>query len=279
MRPIGSALAVFWAFCAFCPDVSAQEQSFQFDDVSAHFQMARGLTEISGLAAASENSVYAHNDEHGIIYEIGLTDGAVTAAFALGDPTVKADFEGVAAVDGRIYLVTSTGLVFEAPIGAHRGRVRYNIFDTGAGEFCEVEGITPGPEPAEFLLICKTSHQPALEGGLLVFKWSVDERTPVRAPWLNLSLSEMLTSEERKKFRPSAIEWREQNESLFILSARNQLFLNVRADGTLLLKKTLAPAAHPQAEGIAIMPSGALVIADEGTMRLPGALTIYKSVD
>ena len=58
---------------------------FQMGDASNHFQLARGLTEISGLAVASENSVYAHNDEHGIIYEIALSNGEIVAAFALGE--------------------------------------------------------------------------------------------------------------------------------------------------------------------------------------------------
>lgn len=272
-RRIGSALALFLALGA---GASAQHRPVHLERATEHFKLVRGLTEISGLAVASENSVYAHNDEHGIVYEIVLADGEVVAAFALGDPTAQADFEGIAADDGRIYLVTSTGLLYEAIIGAHRARVRYNVFDTGAGEFCEVEGITPGPAPAEFLLICKTARQAALKGRLLVFKWSLADRIPVRAPWLNVGLSGILTGEERINFRPSAIEWRGQNSSLLVLSARNQLLISLHRDGTVLFKKTLPKATHPQAEGVVIMPSGDLVIADEGTMRLPGALTIYK---
>lgn len=256
----------------------AQEQLFQFDGASDHFQLNQGLTEISGLAVASKNSVYAHNDEHGIVYEINIADGKIVAAFALGSPTARADFEGIAAYEGRIYLVTSAGLIYEAIIGAHRARVRYNIFDTGISEFCEVEGISPGPRPAEFLLICKTTYKTTLGGHLVIFKWSLAERGPVNTPWLKIPLTNLLTPEERKKFRPSAIEWLPQNNSLIVLSARNQVALSLNRDGTLLSKKALAPANHPQAEGIAFMPTGDLVIADEGTMRLPGALTIYKVV-
>lgn len=273
-RLTGLGLALFFAVGA---SAAAQEQPFRMGDASSHFQLARGLTEVSGLAVASDKSVYAHNDEHGIIYEIALSNGEIIAAFALGEPTTRADFEGIAALEGRIYLVTSTGLLYEAMIGAHRARVRYNIYDTGVGEYCEVEGLTPGPAPAEFLLICKIAHRSALEGRLLAFKWSLADRMPVRAPWLNIPLSEILTFQERKNFRPSAIEWREQDKSLMVLSARSHLVLTLRRDGTVLLKKTLAAEIHRQAEGVAIMPSGDLVIADEGTMRLPGALTIYRS--
>lgn len=273
-RWIGLALAVVIALSA---GAVAQQGPLKLGDRSNHFQLVRGLTEISGLAVASDNSVYAHNDEHGIIYEVALSSGKIISAFALGDPTTRADFEGVATLDGRIYLVTSTGLIYEAIIGAHRARVRYNVFDTGVGEFCEVEGITHGPEAAEFMLICKTVRQKALEERLVIFKWSLADRMPVVDPWLNIRLSELLTSKEREYFRPSAIEWRMRNGSLLILSARNQLLLNLRPDGTILSKKTLPRAIHPQAEGVVMMPSGKLVIADEGTMRLPGGLTIYET--
>lgn len=270
----GIAVMFFWALstCAV-----AQDRPSLLGDASNHFSLNQGLTEISGLAVASEDSVYAHNDEHGIVYEIALADGNIIAAFALGDPTVQADFEGIAARDERVYLITSAGLLYEAKVGAHRARVRFNIFDTGVGEFCEVEGVTPGPGPAEFLIICKVAHETALDGRLAVFKWSLADRLPVRTPWLTIQETDLLTAQERKRFRPSAIEWHAQSNSLIVLSARNHLLLHLRRDGKLLFKKALAPTIHPQAEGIAVMPSGKLVIADEGTIRLPGALTIYEA--
>ena len=195
---------------------AAQQNPLQLGDRSRHFQLVRGLTEISGLAVASDSSVYAHNDEHGIVYEVALSSGEIISAFALGEPTTRADFEGIAALDGRIYLVTSTGLIYEAIIGAHRARVRYNVFDTGVGEFCEVEGITRGAEPAEFLLICKSARKAALKGRLVIFKWSLAERTPVVEPWLNIPLLGLLTGRERDNFRPSAIEWRIKDSSLLV---------------------------------------------------------------
>ena len=259
-------------------NASAQEAPLRGFDAGESFNLVRGLTEISGLAAASDHSVYAHNDEHGIVYELSLSNGGVIAAFALGDPTIRADFEGIAAVGDRIYLITSTGFLYEAMIGAHRSRVRFNVFDTGAGAICEVEGITPGPVDGEFILICKTPHEPKFEERLIALKWSLGDRAPVTEPWLDVSLPKFLsTLQERQSFRPSAVEWLGDQNALLILSARNHLLTGVTLDGDLLFKKNLDPAAHHQAEGLAIMSSGDLVIADEGGMRLPGVLSIYKA--
>jgi len=105
-------------------------------------RLPSGLAEVSGLAVASDRTVYAHDDEHGIVYEIDVLSGEMGAIFALGHPTIRGDFEGIATYDGLIYLITSDGLLFETQIGAHKERVPFNSYSTGIGEFCEIEGLT-----------------------------------------------------------------------------------------------------------------------------------------
>lgn len=264
---------------------AAQEQTafsphdFGFADTPRQSALVNGLREVSGLAMASKNSVYAHNDEFGIVYEVALADGAVKSAFALGDPTVSADFEGIAAENGRIYLVTSAGLIYEALVGAHRGRVVYNVFNTGVGAFCEVEGLANATEDDAFLILCKTAQVEDLQGKLTVYRWSLRDRKPVADPWLQVSYRDFLDEEEAKVFRPSAVEWDPTRNSLVILSARSRHLLVMREDGSVAAKKTLPADLHLQAEGVALTPSGDLIIADEGAGRGPGRLSVYKLRD
>ena len=269
------------AFLLACSSAAGLAQdvasSFAIPGAPRQLQLANGLLEISGLAVASENSVYAHNDEHAIVYELSLDNGKIVSAFALGDPTVRADFEGIAVFDGRVYLAASNGLIYEAPIGPHRERVRFNIFDTGIGEFCEVEGITNASVHGEFLILCKAPHVKELARRLVIYKWSVNDRKTVAAPWLNITYSTLLTADEREKFRPSAIEQRDKDGLLIILSARNRLLIAVNESGKLIYKKKLPPELHPQAEGVALLPSGDFVIADEGARRMVGTLSIYRT--
>lgn len=263
----------------------AQEQlafsSHDFDLTGPPRQSAlvNGLREVSGLAMASNNSVYAHNDEFGIVYEVALADGAVKSAFALGDPTVSADFEGIAAENGRIYLVTSTGLIYEAPIGAHRGRVLYNVFNTGVGAFCEVEGLVRATEDGNFLILCKTAQVQDLEGKLTIYRWSLRNRKPVTDPWLQVPYKDFLSIEEAKVFRPSAVEWDSARKALVILSARSRQLVVMGKDGSVAAKSALPAELHAQSEGVALTPSGELVIADEGGGRGPGRLSVYKLHD
>ena len=254
-------------------------QGLSLGPLQSQFELARNLTEISGLAVASETSVYAHDDEHGIVYEVSLETQDVLAAFALGTPTVAADFEGIATLEDRVYLITSAGELYEAPIGEHRTRVRYNVYDTGIGEFCEIEGLANGPEPSDFLIVCKTPKSDALADHLLIYKWSLEERRPVEDPWVDMLFSEFLTMRERTSFRPSAIEWDASSEMITVLSARNRLLVQFNREKTVLSKTMIEPTRHRQAEGLAAMPSGNLIIADEGTLRLPGQISIYDPAE
>ncbi len=257
----------------------AQDNASNFSITGPPLQapLARGLVEISGLAAASENSVYAHNDEHGIVYELTVPGGKVLSAFALGDPTIKADFEGIAARDGRIYLLTSTGLIYEAPKGANRERVKYNIFDTGVGAYCEAEGLAKASTDDEFLILCKRAYVSALEDRLVVFRWSLSERRVVTEPWINILYTDLMPNRLSEEFRPSAIEWDAARKLLIIVSARNKRLIAVDQSGRTAYAKTLPAKRHAQPEGVALMASGEFVIADEGARRGPGKLSVYQT--
>jgi uncharacterized protein YjiK len=256
---------------------AAQEVAVSFrDGPSQQFALVNGLREVSGLAIASKNSVYAHDDEYGIVYEIDLADGAVKAAFALGDPTVRADFEGIAAENGRVYLATSTGLIYEALTGPHRGRVRYNVYDTGVGAFCEVEGLSRAQNAGDFFVLCKTARIAEFENRLVIFRWNVRDRQPVAEPWMNIPYRDFLKKQNIGMFRPSAVEWDRDRKMLVVLSARSRQLVAMDEGGRLLFEKALSADIHAQAEGMTLMPSGDLVIADEGRGRSPGKLSIYR---
>ncbi len=239
------------------------------------FLLPEGLVEVSGLAAASEMSVYAHNDEHGIVYEVSLEDGSVVRAFALGEPTVKGDFEGIAVADDRVYLLTSKGQIYEAPIGKHGERVVHNVYDTGLRDVCEFEGLTVDTEPDAFLLLCKRSSADLEAGVVHIYRWSVNDREPPEAPWLSIPYNIESKKGKTLSIRPSAIE-RRPDGGFVVAVAQEYLLLEINPDNEITSVNKLKKKDHPQAEGITVMPSGAVVVADEGAHRGPGRITIYE---
>lgn len=238
------------------------------------FYLPKGLSEISGVAPASDHSIFAHNDEFGIVYEIELETGRVERAFALGKPTAKADFEDIAARGGYVYLLTSDGRIFEARIGEHRKRVLYNVYDTGIGQRCETEGLTIGPGNEEFLILCKTMHDPALKERLVVFAWNLAERAPAVTPWLDVPLDGLVDELDQANFHPSAFVWRRDTGTFLIVSSKGRTAIEIDAEGRLIARFKLEKKRHNQPEALALMPDGRLVVGDEGA-RGRGRITVY----
>lgn len=234
--------------------------------------------EVSGLAMGPDNSVFAHNDEYGIVYQISLNNGAVTRAFALGDPTLDKDFEGIEVMNGRVYLMTSRGKIYEAPIGEHKSRVKYNGYDTGIGDICETEGLTRGPDDEDgaptLLILCKKMRKQAKNDRVLIYRFSLGTRLAVTEPWMDLARAD-LTKGSAKKFNPSALDWSETYQQLFIISAKTARYASVRRNGDVVQKQRLPKSYHRQAEGMTLTGDGRLVIADEGNGPTPPRLTIY----
>ena len=105
-------------------------------ETATRWKLPGRLQEISGLAMTMDNRLLAHNDEKGVIYEIDYRNGLIVKAFQLADIAnpVTDDFEGIATVDDQVYLVTSSGRIYEGSRGADRESVLYNIYATESAE-------------------------------------------------------------------------------------------------------------------------------------------------
>src|SRR5687768_6569101 len=85
------------------------------------------LAEISGLAFAPDGRLFAHGDEQGLVHRLDPRNGKILGSFALAatgrEPdlgkklkgaraadAVIGDFEGIAIVGDRFFLVTSNGV-------------------------------------------------------------------------------------------------------------------------------------------------------------------------
>lgn len=133
-------------------------ERYDLEHRAAHFELPRRLQEISGLAFADDGRLFAHGDERGIVYAIDTDTGDVDHGFALGSPSapVPGDFEGIARVGERWFLVSSRGLLYEFRHVAEGEASPIRVTDTGVGGSCEIEGLTYEPASNSLLLACKT---------------------------------------------------------------------------------------------------------------------------
>ncbi|MDE2999824.1 MAG: SdiA-regulated domain-containing protein [Gemmatimonadota bacterium] len=256
-------------------------ESYTLDpETATHWKLPRELEEVSGLAMTGDNRLLAHNDERAIIYEIDYRYGSIAKAFQLSDTNYPAagDFEGIAATEDGIFLVTSTGRLYECREGNAGQSVLFNVYATGVGRDCEIEGLAYDRTLRELILLCKEARNPDMEGKLALCRWSIDKRRLDYNRRTVIAVDDFSRHIKGKKFHPSGIERHPTSGNLYIVAARQESIAEISPDGRVLAVRKLPAKWHRQAEGITFAADGTLIVADEGAGR-KGRLTLYPVSD
>jgi uncharacterized protein YjiK len=227
-------------------------------------RLPRALQEISGLAVTSDGRVFAHGDEHAVVVQVDPCSGKVVKAFSLGAPPVRGDFEGIAIIDQRFFLVTSRGLLYEFREGADGAVVRFNIYDTGFGRVCEIEGLAYEPGSRVLLIGCKQPVRREIRPTVTVLRWSLDRLAAADPPSLTIPLGDVTARLKGKGFHTSAIERDAKSGNYLLLAGPQHSLVEVTSTGTVLAARELHRQQHPQPEGLTLLGDSVMVIADEG---------------
>jgi uncharacterized protein YjiK len=184
--------------------------------------------------------------------------------FTLGDTALTGDFEGMTITpDGDFWLADSQGRLFKFREGEDNAYVAFERFNTGVGETCEVEGIAYQASDESFVLACKRlrgGSRASRESAPSLRAWSVgaDE---ARA-WGPTS-AELATAAGVRSFQPSDLEFDPRSGRLIVISANAGAIAELGADGAVISARALT-GRHRQTEGVAVLPDGSLILADEG---------------
>lgn len=232
------------------------------------------LREISGLAITFDGRALAVADEKAVIYELDYAEGKIVKAFALGDPTVNGDFEGIATIDDLVYLTTSDGDIYRAEEGEDGDRMNFRKFVTGLGEHCEIEGLAS--LRSNLLLLCKNVRSDELIDRLAIFVWSAAGETLVNSDLIELPEGEILQQLETDRLNPSGLAVDTETGNLLIVAAQQRALVELTAAGEFVqaLRMPLAKR-HRQAEGIEITRAQQMLLADEGG-RHKARLAVYR---
>lgn len=231
---------------------------YDFGSPEARWEMPGRLAEVSGLALTPDGRLFAHDDERGRVHEIDTGTGEVGKRLDLqGD--VRGDFEAIAVVGERFFLITSAGLLHEFREGADREEVAHRVTDTRLGARCEVEGLAHDPVEQTLLVACKRATPD--RGVLVIHRLPLDPADgPVGAIEIATAALPPLGLDE--DFQPSAILVTPVG-TLLLASAVGEMLLEVDRDGRALHGVRLDPGRHPQTEGLALDGEGRLYLADE----------------
>ncbi len=244
---------------------------------SAQWRLPKRLKEVSALAMSDTQRLFAVDDETAIIYEIDYQSGRFVKAFSFGDPALRGDFEGLALVGERFYLLTSDGILYDAGEGDNGAHVPYRRVDTGLGRQCEFEGLGQDAARGDLLLACKALRKRADIDVLSIFRWSLDAVDGIEPERLSLPVEQITAILGTSKLRPSGIAVHPVRNTLVLIAARERALVELDADGDVLSALILPKKKrHPQAEGIEFATDGSLILADEG-QRGRATLVIYAA--
>lgn len=254
---------------------------YRYDpDRVIRLKLPKVLREISGLTLDDSNRLYGHDDEKGIIYQIDYSAGRVVKRFALAGG-VKEDFEGIAWLEGRLYLITSKGILFETSVGEPDEMVPYRMLTSGID--CEIEGLSAAPDSRSLLAVCKNIAGDVKD--IHIHRWQVGAKDWDARPALQITkpiwraLVENHGLKPPKKIQPSGLTLTPAGNLLIVASSQH-LLLEITPTGEPVSAAGINPKRHRQAEGLAISKDGRLLIADEGdnkgNNKSRGILSVYE---
>ena len=239
------------------------------------WELPKGLHEVSGLAMDSAGRLFAHGDEEAVIYQLDPADHHVVKKFSFGRPAVRGDFESIALLNGQVVLATSDGVLYRGGEGADGESVPFTVQPTGAGRFCEIEGMAPVPDSRALLFACKTPRTRALHGHFAVLRWSVERKALDRHPAIFIPAADLARAAEVSDFHASELLRLPAGDRFLVLAGREHAIVEVGAGGEVIAGTRLHRRDHPQAEGLALAPAGSLLLADEGGSGR-GTISVYR---
>lgn len=237
---------------------------YDLDEPVERYELPGRLREASGLAWADEGVLYVHDDERGVVYRVDPQTGRADRGFRAGNPVVHDDFEGIAVADGRVFLVSSRGLLYELRAAPEGETSPVRVSDTGLGPECEVEGLTYLASSRMLALVCKSLRSGARE--IRIHRLPLDPGVPA-PPVLRVPFEALEAYDVSHGVHPSGLDVDPATGTYVLLAAREERMLEVDTAGRVLAVVKLRHHRHPQAEGITFSPDGRLFIADEGQGR------------
>src|SRR5690606_13299625 len=159
------------------------------------------------------------------------------------------------------HLITSKGRLYSFAEGANGGHVAFDVTDIGLAEVCEIEGLTFSPAEDSIIVACKTNEARDMKHVVALYAWSPNEQT--LQPRLTPAAAPLTEASGWRRFRPPAVELDAASGRVLLVSARGRALAERDREGALLAERQLGEI-HVQAEGMAVLPGGALAIADEG---------------
>ncbi len=273
---------------------------YKVNQPSRTFEMPEGLKEISGLTISKDGKyIYAVSDEYGLIYSINKKTGEQERKIRFH---TDGDYEGIEVVDDKIYLVKSTGTLYEVDdfksdsttCKKHKHLLKKEN---------NIEGLAYDAQNDRLLFACKgipclekDAMHPKCNTCKAVFSFDLKTNQFVEKPVFEITeeatldfLKNNKSAEELKKwkkyitpenekfaFNPSAIAIHPLTKNIYILASKGKTFMVINPKGKIIKMEKLDKKIHTQPEGLAFDNNGLMYISNEGKKGSKGKILVFN---
>lgn len=241
----------------------ASNKNEQYDLQNPYvIKLPESLAEISGIAYyAKDSSVFAIEDEDGILYKIKLTQNNDIKKWRFDK---KHDFEDVVLKDSIFYVLISNGDIETIRFDTGDSIVTAtSAFPDASKKRNEFESLYFDPMLHQLVLLCKDCEDDSKKQ-ISAWGYSIDSSFYTQSVLtINVQPVDSKLGEKKLKIKPSATAINPVSNDLYILSSINHLLIVTDRAGNFKEVFELDPAIYKQAEGIAFTPAGDMIISNE----------------
>ena len=255
---------------------------YQLDEPVESFKLPNKLKEISGLGIDGEGKyLYAVQDEEGDLFMINTTTGEVDKE---GRFHKSGDYEGVEFAQGRVFVVKSSGTLYEIiNFGEKEQELRKHKFTFNKNS--DVEGLGYDAKGNRLLISCKgkAGKGKDFEFKKGIFGLDLDSMKMDETPIYTISveavkaflevnntlekidkLIKLFQPGEEFVFGPSGLAVHPMTGDIYITSSVGKLLVVLHRDGKIKHMVKLKKKIHTQPEGIVFAKDGTMYISNEG---------------
>lgn len=240
----------------------------------ARWVLPPALGEISGLALTRDGRLLVHGDETGQVWEIDYRKGLLLKRFSLGEGAVKADFEGITVANDVIWLLASTGKLYEFREGADNEHVAFRMHDTGLKKACEFEGVAYDSAIKALLLACKNIRNRADRNAIVIYRWSLAPDSLGRVSRLMVPVANVRGANLWTSLQVSDLTIDPSTGNYVLVASKERAVVEITPAGDAVSARVLSDG-HEQPEGIAITKDHLVLVSDEAA-KGPASITLYR---
>jgi hypothetical protein len=239
---------------------------------SKKITLPKSLAEISGIAFHQE-SIWAVNDEQGILYQVDIETGKILKKVEFGK---KGDYEDLVIIGATAWVLKSNGDLYQVR-NFESETFETEIFEFPLMQERDFETLLFLENENSLLLICKTCEWDKGKSESSIFGFDLEQREYNPAPWGKTKKSdwkEILSKEQSKnlKIAPSAIAIHPKTGDLFMISHTGKWLMITDARFQPKEIHFLDPLVFTQPEGITFDREGNLFISNESKAGDPHIL-------